>query len=265
MGSLSTFQQMWISKQEYDECGPSIVHRKCPTLFGVAVPLSRVDDLEPTFLLKVESRDKGRRRRFRKEPLHSDPKKIEFLRACFAGPVSTVAKALASPGFDPNSGYGEAMSGLAIASSFGHTKIVELLLKAPRVNASKRMNDGMTPFLVACQFDQLAVIKLFYYKKSAVLYELNPEGNTGLKYWQISRFSRQRSQDFLEEKFASSSKVSLSAAQSSSNGGGTQQPSLKISWNFLPFSSLLSKLELNPLSFSRKGTSYVCLRGMRGR
>merc|ERR1712228_302550 len=29
LGSLSTFQQMWISKQEYDECGPSIVHRKC--------------------------------------------------------------------------------------------------------------------------------------------------------------------------------------------------------------------------------------------
>ena len=27
--SLSTFQQMWISKQEYDECGPSLVHRKC--------------------------------------------------------------------------------------------------------------------------------------------------------------------------------------------------------------------------------------------
>merc|ERR1711931_52784 len=27
--SLSTFQQMWISKQEYDEAGPSIVHRKC--------------------------------------------------------------------------------------------------------------------------------------------------------------------------------------------------------------------------------------------
>ena len=26
---LSTFQQMWISKQEYDESGPSIVHRKC--------------------------------------------------------------------------------------------------------------------------------------------------------------------------------------------------------------------------------------------
>ncbi|OWF48762.1 Actin, nonmuscle [Mizuhopecten yessoensis] len=29
LGSLSTFQQMWISKQEYDECGPGIVHRKC--------------------------------------------------------------------------------------------------------------------------------------------------------------------------------------------------------------------------------------------
>ena len=29
LGSLSTFQQMWISKSEYDECGPSIVHRKC--------------------------------------------------------------------------------------------------------------------------------------------------------------------------------------------------------------------------------------------
>merc|ERR1711874_901096 len=27
LASLSTFQQMWISKQEYDECGPSIVHR----------------------------------------------------------------------------------------------------------------------------------------------------------------------------------------------------------------------------------------------
>ncbi len=29
LGSLSTFQQMWITKQEYDEAGPSIVHRKC--------------------------------------------------------------------------------------------------------------------------------------------------------------------------------------------------------------------------------------------
>jgi len=29
LASLSTFQQMWISKEEYDESGPSIVHRKC--------------------------------------------------------------------------------------------------------------------------------------------------------------------------------------------------------------------------------------------
>jgi len=29
LSSLSTFQQMWISKEEYDEAGPSIVHRKC--------------------------------------------------------------------------------------------------------------------------------------------------------------------------------------------------------------------------------------------
>ena len=29
LSSLSTFQQMWISKAEYDESGPMIVHRKC--------------------------------------------------------------------------------------------------------------------------------------------------------------------------------------------------------------------------------------------
>jgi actin-related protein len=29
LSSLSTFQQMWIRKSEYDESGPSIVHRKC--------------------------------------------------------------------------------------------------------------------------------------------------------------------------------------------------------------------------------------------
>ena len=29
LASLSTFQQMWISKAEYDEAGPTIVHRKC--------------------------------------------------------------------------------------------------------------------------------------------------------------------------------------------------------------------------------------------
>jgi len=29
LSSLSTFETMWISKSEYDEAGPSIVHRKC--------------------------------------------------------------------------------------------------------------------------------------------------------------------------------------------------------------------------------------------
>jgi actin-related protein len=29
VSSLSTFQQMWITKGEYDEQGPTIVHRKC--------------------------------------------------------------------------------------------------------------------------------------------------------------------------------------------------------------------------------------------
>jgi len=29
LSSLSSFQQMWISKQEYDECGPGVIHRKC--------------------------------------------------------------------------------------------------------------------------------------------------------------------------------------------------------------------------------------------
>jgi len=29
LSSLSTFGQMWISKEEYDESGPAIVHRKC--------------------------------------------------------------------------------------------------------------------------------------------------------------------------------------------------------------------------------------------
>ena len=29
LASLTTFQQMWITKGEYDESGPSIVHRKC--------------------------------------------------------------------------------------------------------------------------------------------------------------------------------------------------------------------------------------------
>ncbi|KAL3320684.1 Actin, aortic smooth muscle [Cichlidogyrus casuarinus] len=29
LASLNTFQQMWISRQEYEECGPDIVHTRC--------------------------------------------------------------------------------------------------------------------------------------------------------------------------------------------------------------------------------------------
>lgn len=29
LASLSTFQQLWISKMEYDEVGPAIVHHRC--------------------------------------------------------------------------------------------------------------------------------------------------------------------------------------------------------------------------------------------
>jgi len=29
LSSLSTFEEMWVKKEEYDEAGPSIVHRKC--------------------------------------------------------------------------------------------------------------------------------------------------------------------------------------------------------------------------------------------
>ena len=29
LASLSTFQKMWLTKKEYEESGPSIIHRKC--------------------------------------------------------------------------------------------------------------------------------------------------------------------------------------------------------------------------------------------
>jgi len=29
LSSLTTFQTMWITKREYDEAGPTIVHNKC--------------------------------------------------------------------------------------------------------------------------------------------------------------------------------------------------------------------------------------------
>ena len=30
LASLGSFQQMWMSKQEYEEQGANLVHRKCP-------------------------------------------------------------------------------------------------------------------------------------------------------------------------------------------------------------------------------------------
>merc|ERR1712010_184981 len=38
LASLSTFQQMWISKQEYDECGPSIMDRRIHLGFPLHLP-----------------------------------------------------------------------------------------------------------------------------------------------------------------------------------------------------------------------------------
>jgi len=29
LSALSTFKEMWVKREEYDECGPQIVHRKC--------------------------------------------------------------------------------------------------------------------------------------------------------------------------------------------------------------------------------------------
>lgn len=29
LASLSTLQQLWVSKHDYDECGPTVIHRKC--------------------------------------------------------------------------------------------------------------------------------------------------------------------------------------------------------------------------------------------
>jgi len=29
LSTLATFQTMWVTRQEYEECGPQVVHRKC--------------------------------------------------------------------------------------------------------------------------------------------------------------------------------------------------------------------------------------------
>merc|ERR1711884_625985 len=43
LASLSTFQAMWISKQEYDESGPAIVHRKCFLSGGAMILIFMVE------------------------------------------------------------------------------------------------------------------------------------------------------------------------------------------------------------------------------
>ncbi|KAK5981457.1 Actin alpha cardiac muscle 1 [Trichostrongylus colubriformis] len=51
LASLSTFQQMWISKQEYDESGPSIVHRKeIQTLMALDGGLTMLLYRQPDYL-----------------------------------------------------------------------------------------------------------------------------------------------------------------------------------------------------------------------
>lgn len=42
LASLSTFQQMWVTKQEYDESGPAIVHRSKFRLLSDFSPLADV-------------------------------------------------------------------------------------------------------------------------------------------------------------------------------------------------------------------------------
>ncbi|KAH3765439.1 actin, cytoplasmic 2 [Pelomyxa schiedti] len=46
LASLSTFQEMWISKEEYDESGPAIVHRKC----GQMSPAAAIASCHPALM-----------------------------------------------------------------------------------------------------------------------------------------------------------------------------------------------------------------------
>jgi len=62
LASLSTFQQMWITKSEYDESGPSIVHRKCVGGFGhssaAPVAMSNQEFLPPPRAVETASAPK---------------------------------------------------------------------------------------------------------------------------------------------------------------------------------------------------------------
>merc|ERR1712055_212755 len=51
LASLSTFQSMWITKADYDEAGPSIVHRKC---FQFHSPFSYTVPVHFSFESRIE-------------------------------------------------------------------------------------------------------------------------------------------------------------------------------------------------------------------
>ncbi|CAE8624491.1 unnamed protein product, partial [Polarella glacialis] len=62
LSSLSTFQQMWISKGEYDESGPTIVHRKCTPseVHSFSLPLPQRFTVSGALPLREESRSSTR-------------------------------------------------------------------------------------------------------------------------------------------------------------------------------------------------------------
>jgi actin, other eukaryote len=52
LASLSTFQNLWCSKQEYDESGPAIVHRSTSILYLVYLDLDVLCPIYRVFLGK---------------------------------------------------------------------------------------------------------------------------------------------------------------------------------------------------------------------
>ncbi|KAF4988142.1 hypothetical protein FDECE_15172 [Fusarium decemcellulare] len=100
LASLSTFQQMWITKQEYDEGGPSIVHRcdnpligRSSSLFGSTVTevsfkgakvIRRIDtralDLAPKVVgLELSTKMESLTKCFTYDPLIDDAKDIRLV------------------------------------------------------------------------------------------------------------------------------------------------------------------------------------------
>lgn len=57
LSSLSTFQHMWISRAEYNEIGPAIVHRKCFWGFLRCTSLCRIQSpmlLDMCFVVNIQ-------------------------------------------------------------------------------------------------------------------------------------------------------------------------------------------------------------------